>query len=264
MNALTNPTTTSDNPWATAGAGAGSTTFMKFKGASGDYLAGADEEEIALGTQMAADVVNSRWVWSFWWEGEVLEKIECNVAEKPTAWEHEPNYLPESYDADMTLEEIRKAQADKSTNFMDGWGCQAVLGLREIGGEGTEYTFNMNAGVSLTAFRALLQSFGRQFKFKNGLIPVIELDVSSFKSKTKGVGKRYSPVLKIVDWKSEEDLQSASGENPDDYDDDSISGTTTKALENKRDVVDAAAEEGADTTTTTRTGRRGARGANYE
>lgn len=261
MNALTNTTNTSvapvgSNPWATAGAGAGSTTFMKFKGASGDYLAGQDEEEVVHGTKLAADIVNSEWAWTFWWEGEVLEKITTKVATNPTAWEREPDHLPKDYDGDMSLEEIREAQADRATNFMDGWGCQAVLGLREIGGEGEEFTFNMNAGVSLRGFRNLLQAYGRTFMFKEGLVPIVELGVDSFKSKVKNVGKRYSPVLKIVDWLSEEDLQNAAGEDPGDYDaPDRDEGVAAKAIEDKS----AASEPDA-----APRGRRGARGANYD
>ncbi|QJA43132.1 hypothetical protein [Phaeobacter phage MD18] len=206
------------NPFAAAGAGAGSKTFMKFKGASGDFLYGQDDEEMPHGTEFAADIENSKWNWTFWWEGEVLETIETRVAENPMGFEHEPDHLPEDYDGDMSLEEIRAEQADRKTNFMDGWSCQAVLDMREIGGEGEEFTIKLNQGVALNAFRSLLQSFGRQFRFKMGLIPVVTIGARSYVSKNKQVGKRYTPVLKIEDWRSEEDLMAAVGEDPDMYD----------------------------------------------
>lgn len=206
------------NPFAAAGAGAGSSVYIKFKGASGDFLAGQDEEEIERGTKLAADIENSRWSWAFWWEGEVLETKETMIVEDPMGFENEPDYLPEGYDGDMSLEEIRAEQADRSNTFMDGWSCQAVLGLREIGGEGTEYTLKLNQGVSLNAFRTLLKSFGQQFRFKVGLVPIVELDARAYVSKNKKVGKRYSPILKIVDWKSEEDLMAEAGDDPDMYD----------------------------------------------
>lgn len=265
MNALTTQSNVSANPWAEAGAGAGSTTFVKFKGASGDYLAGADEEELPHGTTLAADILNSKWVWTFWWEGEVLETIETRVDANPHAWEQEPDHLPKDYAGDMTLEEIREAQADRETNFMDGWGCQAVLGMREIGGEGEEYTIKLNQGVALSAFRTLLASFGRQFKFKEGLVPCVELLASSYKSKKKNVGKRYSPLLKIAKWMSEEELMDASGEDPNDYDDDVRDElppkAATKALASPKaadpeEVEETAAEPPA-------RGRRGARGSNF-
>lgn len=264
MNALTTTSNVSSNPWAQAGAGAGSQIYVKFKGASGDFLAGQDEEEIAHGTVFAADILNSKWVWAFWWEGEVLETIETRVDQNPDAWEQEPDHLPKDYDGDMSLEEIRAEQANRDSNFMDGWGCQAVLGMREIGGEGEEYTIKLNQGVALGGFRSLLASFGRQFRFKEGLTPLIELGAKSYKSKKKGVGKRFSPILKIVDWKSEEDLMAASGEDPSDYDDadevdrDEPPARTTRAIAN-----DASTASKDEATQAPARGRRGARGSNF-
>lgn len=208
------------NPFAAAGQGAmGATTYIKFSGASGDFTYGQDEEELPHGTQLAADVENSQWIWTFWWEGNALETVNYMVAENPKGVEQEPDFLPEKYDGDMSLEEIREAQADRAQNFRDGWSCQASLGMREIGGEGTEYTIRLNGGVAVNAFKTLLLSFGRQYKFKDGQLPVVELSARSYKSKVKGVGKRWAPLLKIVDWKTEEELQEAVGDDPADYDD---------------------------------------------
>lgn len=218
------------NPFAAAGAGAGQKTFMKFKGASGDFLYGQDENEMPHGTEFGADIENSKWNWTFWWEGEVLETIETRVAENPLGFEHEPDHLPDDYDGDMSLEEIRAEQADRKSNFMDGWSCQAVLDMRLVGGEvlddeeaglesGEEFTIKLNQGVALNSFRALLNSFGRQFRFKQGLVPIVEIGARSYVSKNKSVGKRYNPTLKIADWRSEEELMAAVGDDPDMYDD---------------------------------------------
>lgn len=226
------------NPFAAAGAGAGSKTFMKFKGASGDFLYGQDEEEMPHGSEFAADIENSKWNWTFWWEGEVLETIETFVAQNPMAFDHEPDHLPKDYDGDMSLDEIRVEQADRKSNFMDGWSCQAVLDLREIGGEGEEFTIKLNQGVSLSAFRTMLNSFGRQFKFKQGLVPIVELSARSYVSKNKSVGKRYTPVLKITDWRSEEDLMAAAGEDTGMYD---APGSEVAAEADKAPVVEKAA-----------------------
>lgn len=235
MNALTTTANTAlagadvANPFAAAGSGAGSTTYMKFKGASGDFLYGQDEDEMPYGTQFGADIENSEWVWSFWWEGEVLETVNVRVSQDPLAYENEPDRLPEDYDGDMSLEEIRAEQADRKSNFMDGWSCQAVLTMRLIGGKaleednelefGEDFTIKLNQGVSLNAFRSLLNSFGRLYRLKQGLVPVVEISARSYVSKNKSVGKRYTPVLKIADWKSEEELLEMTGEDPDMYDD---------------------------------------------
>lgn len=223
MTALTNPTNTAVgagfNPFAEAGAGAGSFIYIKFKGASGAFLKGQDEEEIDHGTQFGADIYNTEWHWAFWWDGEVLETIKTKVIEDPMAYDKEPDYLPEGYDGDMSLEEIREEQKDKNSNFMDGWSCQAVMNMRGID-DGEEYQIKLNQGVALNAFRSLLQAYGRQFAFKEGLTPIISLDARSYKSKSKSVGKRFSPLLKIEDWKSESDLMAMVGDDGADYGDD--------------------------------------------
>lgn len=208
------------NPFAAAGAGAGSTIYAKFKGASGEYLAGQDEEEIPHGTLLAADIMNSQWSWQFWWENELLESEDSLIWDNPKGYEEKsrPDWLPEKYDGDMSYEEIVEAQKDRTTNFQDGWGVQAVVGMREINGEGREFTFRFNNGVALNAFRALLQSYGRQFQMKPGQLPLVELDANSFKSKQKGVGKRFAPKLKIVDWKTEEELMESVSDTVEDYD----------------------------------------------
>lgn len=273
MNALTKASNTSvagagfANPFAAAGAGAGSTTYMKFKGASGDFLAGQDEDEIPHGTKLAGDVDNSKWVWSFWWEGDVLETQETLIIENPLGFDQEPDELPEGYDGDMTLEEIRAEQANRDSNFMDGWSCQAVFGLREIGGENEEYTLKLNQGVALNAFRAMLQTYGRQFRFKEGLVPVIELSARSYKSKNKSVGKRFSPILKIVDWLSEEDLMNATGDDPDMYDEPEVKEEPRRAARPaiappKEEAVEPEAESEGNAAPVGRAAR-GRRGANY-
>lgn len=278
MNALTKAKTTAlaggdnYNPFAQAGAGAGSSTYMKFVGATGDFTYGQDDEEMPHGTRLAAAIEESQWVWSFWWDGEVLETIETLVAEDPHGWDREPDDLPEKYDGDMSMDEIRAERADRSNNFMDGWSVQAVLNLRQIGGEGEEFTLKLNGGVGVSAFRALLQTFGRQYKFKMGLVPVIELEARSYKSKHKNVGKRWSPILKIVEWKSEEELMEASGEDAGMYDEpdrdeaparnEKSEGRKTAALPPPEEEEGAAAGDEAPAAPQGRAAR-GRRGTNY-
>jgi hypothetical protein len=173
--------------------------------------------------------------------------------DRPRGFDEEPNYLPEDYDGDMSLEDIREMAADRNNNFMDGWGCQAVLPLREIGGENEEYVLKLNAGVGISAFQRLLKSYGRVFQMKGDMVPIVELSANSYVSKIKTVGKRFSPVLKIVDWSSEEDLIAAAGEDPDMYD---APDASQEQLPPPAETTNEVAEEKP-------RGRRGARGNRY-
>lgn len=248
-----------DNPFAQAGAGAGSTIFVKFKGQGGIFSHGTDEEEIQHGTLFAVDIPQSKWSWSFWWDGEVLETLDAFVVDDPMGWDNEPDFLPEDYDGDMSLKEIRAEQADRDNSFMDGWSCQSVLPMRGVDGDDEEYTLKMNKGVALNAFRTLLGSYGRQFKFKVGLVPIISLDAKKYKSKIKTVGWRAAPILKIEEWRSEEELLAGAGENPEDYDD-AQDGVADAAPDAETDNAPAEKDEAPK-----RGGRRGARGrGNFE
>lgn len=198
----------------------GATTYMKFKGASGQFLAGSDEEEIEHGTQFAADMFNSQWIWSFWWDGKMVESEDHLLRENPLAYETMPDYLPDDDDIDMTLEDIKKMQKEDPANFRDGWSVQASLGMRPVDGSTEEYTLRLGGSVALRAFHALRRAYSRQYKLREGLTPVVELSADGYKSKIPGVGKRFAAVIKIVDWASEEDLMEGAGEDPADYEDD--------------------------------------------
>jgi hypothetical protein len=246
----------SANPFAAAGRGAESSTFVKFVGQSGDFIYGQDDEELAHGTQLAADIENTRYSWAFWWDSQVLETIEIPVMEDPRAFEHEPDHLPESYDDDMSLEEIRAARKDKDSQFMDGWSVQGIVNLRRLDGEMEEFTLKLNAGVGMRSFQALLGAYGRLRALKAGKTPIIELGARKYKSKIKTVGTRYAPEFKIVAWKSEEELLDAAGagDNPEDYDDEPQTNGAAQ-------ITDQSQADAGDETARPR-GRRGARGAN--
>ena len=205
------------NPFATAAVGArGNTIYMKFKGSTG-FSTGVDEDDVESGTRFAADIINSGWTWTFWWENEVLETFTDLIIDNPRGFEKRPHWLPESYEDDMSLPEIEKRQDDRDDDNNDGWTVQAVLNLRSFEGEALEYTLKLNAGVALSAFQGLLQSFGRQYTKMGEKIPVVELGTKTYTSKIKKVGKKKAPTFKIVAWMEEEELLNSVGEDPSDY-----------------------------------------------
>jgi len=262
MNALTTAATggslanASDvaNPFAVAGDGAGSSIFMKFVGQSGDYIYGTEDDEMKHGTQLAADIMNAKYSWQFWWDGEVLETREVRVTDNPRAFEQEPDDFPEDYDDDMSMEEIRKLRKDPNQNFMDGWSCQGIIGLRQLDGDMDEFTLKLNNGVGMKSFQQMLGAYGRVYKMKPGLTPIIELDARKYKSKIKSVGTRYAPSLKIVDWRSEQDMMDAAGEDPAAYEDED------EVIVEEEQAAAEDASPPADEEAPAASGRRGARG----
>jgi len=208
------------NPFAIAGAGSvGGSLFMKFDGKTGNFTFGQDQEELKHGTAIATDIDGTRWAWTFWWDEEVLETQESRIWDDPEGHKNEPDDLPVSYAGDMSLAEIRAAQADRGQNFLDGWTCAAIVGLREVGGEQREFTLRLNRGVAMNSYLGLLALYGRKFKMHPGKTPIVEFAANKYKAKAKGVGWRFAPSFKIDDWMDEAELAEAGGENPADYDD---------------------------------------------
>jgi len=242
-----------------AGAEAGMSTYVKFRGASGEYLAGSDEDEIAHGTKFIANIFEARWIWSFWWDGKVMGTVDELLREQPLLNKHMPDFLPDDPegDIDMTLDEIRKMQKEDPANFRDGWSIQASFEMLSMDGNDEEYTMRLGGGVSIRGFDALRKAFGRRYKIEAGKDPVIELTTNKYKSKVKGVGTRHAPVMKIVDWLSPEDMMAATGENDADYDDD----VADAPAQESEKVADTPATEKSEAPTG-RAGRRGARTKN--
>lgn len=255
--AVSNP---SENPFAAQGSeGTGvATTYVKFTGATGLFTAGQDDDEIEHGTRFAADMMNAQWVWSFWWDGKVLEQFSDALTENPMSYDNPPMELPDdpNGDIDMSIEEIMQAQKDDPANFRDGWSVQASLNLRPLDGSDDDYTIKLNKGVAMNSFHVLRKSFGRQYKLKAGLVPIIELSANSYEPKAKSAGKkRWAPTLKIVGWMSEEALMGIAGDDPADYDDEPAQ--TSAPAE-----APAETEASEEKAPAARRGRRGARGAN--
>lgn len=235
----------------------GNVTYVKFTGATGLFTAGKDDDVIEHGTRFVANMMESGWVWAFWWDNEVLEQFTDRLVDNPMSYDNPPMNLPEDPDGviNMSIEEIMQAQKDDPANFRDGWGVQATLDLMPVDGSGEQHTIKLNKGVAMNAFHTLRKSFGNQYKLKAGLKPVVELNANSYEPRAKSAGKkRWAPVLKIVDWVSEEDMAAMVGDDPSLYEDqDGGTDTTTEGT---------AAPDTADTPPAQTRGRRGARGNN--
>ena len=207
------------NPFSIAGAGSvGNALYMKFNGQTGSFTFGQDNDELDHGSKLAMDIDNTRWAWTFWWDEKVLETIEARIWDDPEGHKNEPDELPESYEGDMNLAEIRTMQNDRSQTFSDGWTCAAIVGLREVGGEQREFTLRLNRGVALNSYLGLLALYGRKFKLFPDQTPIVEFDVNKYKAKAKGAGWRFAPTFKIDGWMTEEDLVAAGGGDATDYD----------------------------------------------
>lgn len=238
------------------GAG-GNINYVKFTGATGQFTYGQDDDVLEHDTELVVDMMNAEFIWTFWWDGEVLESFTEKLVDNPLSYDNPPDYLPENDDINMSLAEIEEAREKDPSNFRDGWSVQASFNGRPLDGSDETFCIKLNKGVALNSFHTLRKNFGKQRALKEGQLPVVTVSADSYKPKAKSAGnKRWAPSFKIGRWMTDEEIASAIGENPEDYDNDEGQAQ----VEDKS--ADTAEAEEKKPVASGRRGRRGARGSN--
>lgn len=175
---------------------AGNKTFLKFQ--KGDYTFGQNDEEMAIGTRLVANMAGLKAGWQKWEGGKPTgEEMELVASGRQAP------KRPELGDTDQALWET-----DDQGRPRDPWQFTNVLGLKDAA-SGEEYTFSTGSRGGIGAIGQLCREFGKVYRMKPGFLPVIELQVDSYKHAQ--YGKVFTPVLKLVDWVKEDDLLSGAG-----------------------------------------------------
>lgn len=207
MNALTQHqtggalATPGGNPFATYGEQASATKeFLKFE--KGEWTIGADGEEVPLGTRFVANMNGLQIGWQRWWAKKPDRDIFGLLVEG-----YQPPKRYELGDDDRDMWE-----KDERTGVpRDPWQFTNVLPLRSLDGE-IDAVFSTSSRGGIGAIGQLCKEYGKVFTQKPGLLPVIEIGADSYKH--NDYGKVFVPVLKLVDWVSEEGIAEASAPAP--------------------------------------------------
>ena len=78
------------DPFAAQGTegASGSVKYVKFTGATGLFTYGQDDDVLEHGTKLAIDMFNAEWIWTFWWDGEVMEQFNDSLIENPLSYDN--------------------------------------------------------------------------------------------------------------------------------------------------------------------------------
>lgn len=177
--------------------------FMKFDGNTGDFMYGADDEELPLGSEMAVNMRSYMRGWVIWVDGEVVHEEMTPLGSPAPTKASLPDHGPYGED--------------------DGPVEQYVLDFKMMDEPHVEMVFQANNASKRRAIAALLKDFSNTYKAHPGEVPIVKLDEREFEAKTKG-GKgrkvtKHAPSFKIVDWVPEDEVLALSGEAPEAYDD---------------------------------------------
>ena len=179
------------DPYAAYGEQASSSrVYITFK--NGEYLYGAEDELIPLGTRFIANMPGLRVGWKRWSAGRVTDDLLELLADGVP-----PRRRSDLGDLDQGLWEL-----DDRKQPRDPWQFTNELVLRGLE-TGDEFVFATSSKGGLGAVGELCKAYGRLYRQKPGLLPVVELQADHYNHKT--FGKTYYPVLKLVDWIAEPD-----------------------------------------------------------
>ena len=190
--------TTDYDPYAAYGEQASSNkVYITFK--NGEYLFGTEQEEIPKGTRFIANMAGLRIGWKRWDGKKVSDERMGLLAEG-----FRPSSRPELGDQDKSLWEL-----DDKKQPRDPWQQTNELTLR--GPEtGEEFVFASSGKGGIGAIGELCKAYGKLYRQKPGMAPVIELGNDHYNHKV--YGKTYFPVLKLVDWVREPDAAETAAE----------------------------------------------------
>jgi hypothetical protein len=159
--------------------------FLKFS--KGEWLLGQNDDEIALGRKLAANMDELSIGWIRWVDGKPAERRMGLLAQ---------GYKPEARDAlghtDQDLWEEDEAGKPK-----DPWNFTNELPLADPD-DGEQMTFSASSKGGIGAIGNLCKAYAREYRSKAGKTPVIELGRDSYKHSV--YGKTYVPVMTITGW----------------------------------------------------------------
>lgn len=176
------------DPYASYGAKVGTTgQYLSFK--NGEFLYGQTSEELPIGTHLIANMPGLRIGWRCWKNMEVVSDLTELLTDMRPIQRRE-----ELGDHDKSLWEM-----DDKDKPRDPWQLTNVLELTDQTGEVYIYSTSSRGGIG--AIGRLCKEYGREYRMRPGMLPVIELGRDFYTHKT--YGKTYFPEFTIVDWVDE-------------------------------------------------------------
>lgn len=191
-------TTTGGDPYAAYGAKVGTQgTFLSFQ--NGEFQAGQDKTELPVGTRLVANMPGLRVGWQRWSGGRVVEDRTQLLTDRIEPASRDTL----GYDDESLWERPEPTKARPNPDARDPWQLSNILEMADS--EGEVYIFATSGKGAIGAIGRLCKEYGKQYRQRPGLAPIIELGRDSYIHKE--YGKQYVPVFTIVDWADENTLE---------------------------------------------------------
>lgn len=161
--------------------------LLKFS--KGDWLVGREGDEVAIGTRYVANVLDLKVGYMKWVDGKPVENRMGRVMDR---------FMPpvRSSLGDTDEEEW---ETDQDGNPRDPWQLTNTLILKADDSDEL-FTFSTSSKGGIGAIGKLAGEFGKHMRARPNELPIIALDVDSYKHSDKSRGRIKVPVLKVVGW----------------------------------------------------------------
>ena len=187
---------TYDNPFQAYGEQASQKsivgTLLKFS--KGDFLAGQDEDEVAVGTRFVANMDEMLVGWIRW---------ESN---RPT--DHVMGKVSDGYQAprrnDLGDNDKAQWEVDSDGKPRDPWQFSNYLLMKGTGDDDSLYTFTSSSKGGLNALGDLCKAYGKAMRQRPTEYPVVAVGVGSYQHPNRDYGRIKFPTFEVVGWASKD------------------------------------------------------------
>jgi len=173
--------------------------MLKFN--KGEWVHGRDNLEMKEGTKLIAGVNLVEVGWIMWQEGRPTDVVMGRIGD---------GFLPPRR-AELgflnTLEWPRSEQDSDYGKPRDPWQKASAMPLVDQAGQ--VYTFVTGSKGGEGALKELAKVFGKRVRQHPDEVPIVTLQMSSYRHSNKQLGKIWVPVFQIVGWTAAKRLEKA-------------------------------------------------------
>jgi len=208
------------DPYAAYGqeAASGNGDFLKFSKV--EWQKGQNNEEVALGTRLAANMAELSIGWIRWEDGKPAERRFGLLAHG-----HKPELRGE-----LGYTDHDEWETDKDGKPIDPWSFTNELPVADPE-TGEQMTISMSSKGGIGAMGNLCKAYGKEYRQREGLVPIIELQRDSYIHRE--YGKLYVPVMNIVDWVENGSVPDAPAKEDEPVEEEPAAAATGKATGSK-------------------------------
>ena len=164
--------------------------YLRFNGNTGQWVT-IGQQPVDDGSLWAMNLLHAERGYQCWSEGKLIDEVWVSIMSRQP--------LPD-------IKELRPVEKKKES---DGWKMSVKVPVRAVDG-GPQCDMIMKADSPARPINRLLKEYGQQLALnmdpatKLPKVPVVELGADSFQ--VKGVGTKFSPKFRIVEWRTEAEL----------------------------------------------------------